>query len=259
VTTVEQGLWAIGTALKVLLCAAVFYRGIYRRLPIFASYTVLLLGEVVFVWVIYRKYGYASAIAWYAYWAATGLVLFARGAVVAEICWSVFKDYPGLWSFTRRILIFLGGALILIASVFAAFNRYWIVALVETSQRGLEFTGSVILLMTFAFSVRYKAWMPELERAILLGLATYSVVEMLNHTFMSLAPPTYLPLWDSIRITAFDGAMILWLYSLRKPLKSRPAPVLLSNQDAAELLTQILVEMRALNDEIKHFSRVVWK
>jgi hypothetical protein len=259
-TSLEQVLWAVGMGLKLLLCAAVFYRRLYRRLPIFASYSVLLVGEVVFVWAVYRIFGYKSVMSWYAFWAASGLVLCARGAVIAELCWTVFGDYPGLWAIVRRTLVFSGGALLGIASVSAALNRYWIVGLVETTQRGLEFTTSVILVMTLAFSVRYKAWMREIERAVILGLTAYSLVEMLNHTFMTFAPATYLPIWDSVRVMTFNAAMTLWLYSLRKPLTERhPAPVLLTADDAAELMTEVLGAMRALNNEMKTLSRVVWK
>src|SRR2546430_583055 len=38
-------LWGFGTALKLLLCFLVFYRGLHRRLPFFALYTVLLVAE----------------------------------------------------------------------------------------------------------------------------------------------------------------------------------------------------------------------
>lgn len=259
-TSLEQFLWAMGTGLKLLLCAAVFYRRLHRRLPIFASYSVLLVGEVVFVWAAYRIYGYTSAMAWYAFWAASGLVLCARGAVIAELCWTVFKAYPGLWALARRTLLLSGGALLGIASVSAALNRYWIVGLVETTQRGLEFAASVILVMTLAFSVRYKAWMAETERAIILGLAAYSLVEMLNHTLLTFTPAAYLPLWNSVRVMAFNASMALWLYSFRKPLsETHAAPVLLTAKEAAELMTEVLGAMRALNNEMKTLSREVWK
>jgi hypothetical protein len=257
--SLENVLWASGTALKVLLCAAVFYRRVHRRMPFFTAYALLLVGEVIVVWMIYRIYGYTSRTAWYSYWAASGIVLLARGFVIAELCRITFKHYPGLWSLARRTLVLTAGALLTCATISAALNGYWIVGLVQTSQRGLELTGSIILILALTFSIRYKAWMGPLEHGVLVGLAMYSILETLNRTMMSFVP-SYLTAWDSLRVACFDLALIIWIYALRKPLPPPfSATSLISEQVASELLLRLLNGMRELTNELKEIGRSIRK
>jgi len=260
INTLENLLWITGTALKILLCAAIFYRRVYQRMPFFAAYAVLLVCEVVFVWTVYQIYGYTSRTAWYAYWTASGIVLLARGFVIAELCWITFRLYPGVWSLARRTLSLSAIALFVLASISAAMNSYWIVGLVETTQRGLELVGSIILLLALTFSVRYEAWKEPMEHRVLVGLTVYSIVEMLNHTFMSFVSTAYLSLWNSARIGVFDIAVGGWIYCLRKPLAiSTSAPVLLTDTATTELLTELLNGMRELTDDLKKVGKAVWK
>ena len=84
--TLDNLLWGFGAVLKVVLCATVFYRRLYNRLPAFTIYVSLLVAEVVFVWIAYRVWGYRSRTAYFSYWCALALVLMARGVVVGVFC-----------------------------------------------------------------------------------------------------------------------------------------------------------------------------
>src|SRR5882724_13322166 len=106
-TLSENLLWGLGIGLKFLLSALVFYRRLYRRLPFFSFYAVLLVVEVTVVWWVYREWGYRSFPAWYTYWYASGVVLPARALVVAELCWTSLGTYPAIWPLVRKILIII--------------------------------------------------------------------------------------------------------------------------------------------------------
>ncbi len=256
----ENLLWGLGTALKVLLCVLAFYRHLYRRLPFFTLYVALLLAEVAVVWWAYHEWGYTSRRAWYAYWSALGVVLLARGLVIAELCWVSLRNFPGLWSFIRKLLILAALVLLTCAGVAAARNSYWIVAFALTTERGLELAASVILLSLLAIGVRYKVWLEPMERNILLGLAMYSAFQMLNRTFMTPRMTPYFPWWESVRIGCFDIAMVMWLVPLLRPLPApASAPVLISEQTTVHLLRRLLDRMRELTDELKRMGKAIWK
>jgi len=256
----ENLLWGLGTALKVLLCILVVYRRVYSRLPLFTVYAVLLVVEVIFVWLVYRTWGYTSGVAWYAYWSALAIVLLARGLVIAELCWVSLKNYPGVWSLARKILGVTATALLASAGVSAALNKHWIVGFVLTTERGLEFAASVILILLLAVSIQYKAWLEPMEHSILIGLAVYSIFQMLNRTFMSPLMTPYFHWWDSVRIACFDIAIVTWLYPLRRPLPTPSAPpVLLSEEAASDSLHQLLERMQELTSELKHLRKAIWK
>jgi hypothetical protein len=257
---VENLLWGIGAALKGSLCALVFYRRLYRRLPFFTLYASLLAAEVAFVWFAYRTWGYTSRAGWYAYWLALGIVLTARGLVIAELCSVCLKNYAGLWSLARRLLLLAALVLLASASFTAVLNGYRIDTFVLAAERGLELAAAVTLILLYAISVRYKVWLEPLDRSILLGLALYSIFQMLNRTFMSRLMTPYFPWWESVRIGCFDIAMLMWLYPLRKPLPAAfGAPVLLSERVALDLLHQLLEGMRELTNELKRMVKAMWK
>jgi hypothetical protein len=256
----ENLLWGIGAALKVSLCALVFYRRLYRRFPFFTLYASLLVAEVAFVWFAYRTWGYTSRAGWYAYWLALGIVLTARGLVIAELCSACLKNYAGLWSLARRLLLLAALALLASASFAAVLNGYRIDTFVLAAERGLELAAAVILILLFAISVRYKVWLEPMERSILLGLALYSIFQMLNRTFMSPWMTPYFSWWESVRIGCFDIAMLIWLYPLRQPLPSASeAPALISEQVVLDLLRQLLQGMRELTNELKRMVKTIWK
>jgi len=104
-----------GTALKLVLCALVFARGLHRRLPLFGLYTVMLVVETVAVHWTYHHWGYTSAAARYVYWSSLGVVLFARASAVAELCWRGLKNSPAVWLIARRVLAFLAFAMLVYA------------------------------------------------------------------------------------------------------------------------------------------------
>src|ERR1700737_45647 len=129
----ENLLCLFGTSLKVLLCILVFYRQIYRRLPFFCIYVALLVAEVAVVWSAYRAWGYTSRLAWYTGWGAGGVVLFARGLVVAELCLTSLRTYPGIWSFVSKVLAFLAVVVLVYAGTAAYQNKTPVAVFVLTA------------------------------------------------------------------------------------------------------------------------------
>jgi hypothetical protein len=237
-----------------------FYRHLYRRLPFFTLYLALLPAKAAVVWLAYQQWGYTSSAAWYAYWCAEVVVFGARGLVIAELCWVSLRKYPGLWSFTRRGLIIVALVLLSSAAIAATQSTHRLVAFVLAVERGLELASSVILILLFAISVRYRVWLEPMERNIVLGLALYSTVEMLNSTFMTPRLAPYFPWWESVRVGCFDVGLVLWLLPLLRPLPvPAPAPALLSKEATGHLLHRLLERMRELAAELKRVGKAIRK
>ncbi len=254
---IESVLWAAGAALKVLLCLLAFYRQLYRRLPWFTAYLVLLPVKSAAVWWAYREWGYASRPAWYAYWCATGIVLIARGCVIAELCSKTLARHPGLWSLMRKVLILAASVLLVWAGIAAARNAHWLAVFVLTAEQGLEFAAASILTLLFAITVGYGVSLAGVERNAVVGLAAYSIFESMNLTLLQGLKP-YFPWWESARIACFDAAMILWLIPLLKPLPDiAPDAPLLNEGIAAGALQQLLSGMRGIAQELKRLDKAL--
>ena len=258
-TLSENLLWGLGAGLKVLLCALVFYRRVYRRLPFFSLYAMLLVAEVAAVWFVYREWGYLSHAAFYTYWLASLVVLMARALVVAELCWTSLRNYPLIWSFGRKLLSLVAVVVLGYAAATAFKNNSPLAAFVLTSERGLEISFAVVLVALLGFSTWYEVALGPVDRNIVIGLGFYSCFQVINNTFMDQWMSRYFHWWVSIRVLAFDVAMLIWLAPLRKPLPPMEPGTLISEGVAIRLLRELLANMREIAEEMKRLARSKWK
>src|SRR6266481_1895963 len=259
-TLSENLLWWLGIGLKFLLCALVFYRRLYKRLPFFSFYVVLLVLEVTVVWLVYREWGYRSLPAWYTYWFVSVIVLLARALVVAELCWTSLGTYPAIWPMVRKILILIAVVAISYATVTAFLTKSSPLAtFVLSSERALEISFAFILVALVGFGARYMAVLGPVERNIVIGLGVYSCFQVINNTFMQQWMGRYFHWWVSMRVVAFDIAMLVWIVPLRKALPAEPERTLISESVATRLLRELLASMREITEELKRIARSKWK
>jgi len=260
-TLPETLLWWIGIGLKFLLFVLVFYRRLYKRLPLFSLYAVLLVVEVTFVWWVYRVWGYSSFPAWYTYWWASAVVQVARFLVVAELCWTSLSTHRAIWPLVRKILILIAVVALSYAAVTALRTKSSPLAtFVLSSERALEISFAIILVTLAGFGARYMAVLRPVERNILIGLGAYSCFQVVNNTFMQEWMSKYFHWWVSVRVVAFAIAMLVWIIPLRKALPPvEPGPTLISESVAVGLLRELLVQMRAIAEDMKRVTRSKWK
>ncbi len=260
-TPLENLLWWIGIGLKFLLCTLVFYRRLYRRLPFFSLYAVLLVVEVTAVWWVYREWSYRSYPAFYTYWFASAIVLLARFLVVAELCWTSLSTYPAIWPLVRRLLMLIA----VLALCYAAITAFRtssspLPTFVLASEQALEIAFAVILVALAGFGARYMAVLGPVERNIVIGLGAYSCFQVINNTFMQQWMSRYFHWWVSMRVVAFDIAMVVWIVPLRKALpQAEPERTLISESAAIRLLRELLANMKEITEELKRIARSKWK
>lgn len=259
-TLSENLLWALGTGLKVLLCALVFYRRLYRRLPFFSFYAVLLVAEVTVLSWVYREWGFLSRPAWYTYWSAALVVLLARAFVVAELSWTSLSRYPAIWSLVRKLLSLIAMVVLSYAAMMAFKNNSPIAAFVLTAEQGLEISLMAIMVVFLGLGARYKVPLEPVERSIAIGIGIYSGFQVMNNTFMNHWMTKYFHWWNFSREVSFDLAMLVWMIPLRKALPTREiAPILISEEAAIRLLQKLLASMRELANELKRIAKSIRK
>jgi hypothetical protein len=255
-TFFENVLWAFGTALKVVLCIAVFYRRLHKLLPFFSGYVALLVIEVAVVWSVYRVWGYTSGAAWYTYWCSVGIVLMARCAVIAELCWVSLRNYPAVWSLVRKVLAVLTVLVLGYAVISTYQTKVSVAAFVLSAESASEIAILVVLAALLVLASRYNVPLGPMERCIALGLAVFSAVQVVNDSFMERWMTQHFHWWNSTRVIAFDVALVIWLVPLRRPLPAqRGTPELLSQDGAKSLLLQLLERMRDMTETLKRIGK----
>ena len=256
----QNFLWMAGTALKLVLCALVFARGLHRRLPLFGLYTVMIVVETVAVHWTYHHWGYTSAAARYVYWSSLGVVLFARASAVAELCWRGLRNSPAVWLIARRVLAFLAFAMLVYAVIAAAKNSSPVTTFMLTVERSLDLGIAVILVALLRLGLRYEVWLGGIERKVLLGFSVYSIFQIVNNTFMKQWMMKYFTWWVSASLASFEVATLVWIVPLLRPLPPpAPPPTLLSQEASVTMLKQILERMRRIVEELKRLGKSRWK
>ena len=255
-TASDYVLWGLATFLELILCILVVRRGLYRRLPFFSAYLALAFASGILVWWAYHVLDYGSWAAWYFSRIVQGVVLVARGLVIVELCRVSLRAYRGIWALACRLLCAIALLLLVNATINARGHADHINAFVWAAERGLELAAAVVLLSLFLISRYYQIRIEHAPRVIAFGLCFYSLIQVLNNSFMAEWLAHYVPWWNGTRLASFQVALAIWLLALRRPLPSpAPAPALLPQEVYDELSPQMNYRLRVLNQRLLEILR----
>lgn len=234
--------------LEVGVCVLALRRGLFHYLPFFTVYLVLLVAADALEWLVYHFLGMGSPDAFWMYWITQALLLVARAAVMAEVCWRVLGPYPGIWKLCRGFLIAIGGVLVASAIFAAGHSGTYIAPIVLTADRELELAIAGILIFALAFCRYYQVRIEYAVTLILLGLGLYSAVQVANNTILNQWLSAYFHWWSHVRLISFEAAALIWFLALLRPLpERRKAPLLLDREVYGELEPQVNFRLRQLN------------
>lgn len=241
-STLTNILWWTGLALQASIAFAVFYRRLYRELPIFSSYTLFLIVRSV----ILLRLDRGSFAFFYTYWGGEVLSWALGLAVIQEVMQRLFAPYS---SVERLIaILFRWGAVLLIA--IAGFVAYAAsgpdtarmmlgLVVLERSVRIVQ-VGLLSLLFVLAGFLRLR-WAHNLF-GIALGFGVFCSVELAAITVRTHGGMPVHGLFVILKPAAFVVALGVWLFYLatpdRSPVESRPHAPQMDGWDTA--LTELL-------------------
>jgi hypothetical protein len=243
--------WGVGTAFEVLVCSLAFRHGLFRRLPFFTVYLSLLVAREAIWFAAYHLLDPSSPAVLALYWIMQAILLVARGAVIAEICWRLLAAYRGIWRICRSFLLVIAGILIATAAVAAHRKGPDLARIVLTAERGLELAIVSILLFALGFCRHYEIRIERPIPLVTLGLVLYSAVQVANDTFFQGSHGDYFVFWSALRHVSFDLALAAWFVALWKPLPApQPAPILLEPGVYDGIAPQVNSQLRELNSRL---------
>ena len=266
----SNAFWILSLALDVCLCALIFWRGAYNRLPWFTAYLLCQILGVCVSWLVMRRLGFWSSAYYYTSWVANEASMITMWLVTAELCYRGFRAYRGIWALTWRLLLGLSVFLILHAAYDASKETHRIGALKLILQRDLALASAVILLAILIIDRMYASQLDGLERQIAAGFSVYMIAILLSNSFLILwlaahwpsakgHPPSidYLEaLWNGARFIVLNTVLAAWCFALRKPLPvTKPVPEMLPPDTYAELSPAINYRLRALNARLMDFLK----
>jgi hypothetical protein len=251
---IDLWIWVGGTFLEVAVLGLVFYRGLHRRFPVFTAYLGSVVAREAMMFWIYGMAGPRSRLYFLYAWLSQGLLLALRGLLVAELFHRVLHFYRGVWMVTRLVLSLTAVALLVYAGLNSNSSTEQIGGAVLAGERGLEFTVLGTLVALLAMCRYYGVALDPPSSALILGLALYSSLAIVNNSFLFQFFSSYLPAWAYVRRVSFDAALLVWLWPLLRPLEAlHPKPVLAAPGVYQELAPEFSGRIRELNERLLDF------
>src|SRR5579872_41248 len=94
------------------LCGVILARNALHVLPLFATYSFVLLISAAGGLLVFKLYGFNSPTSYYFYWGSVLMNAVARSFAIAELCRYGLRAYRGIWALVWRVLTLLSVLLI---------------------------------------------------------------------------------------------------------------------------------------------------
>jgi hypothetical protein len=252
-----QWIWAFSIAAQVAVCATLFFRGHFRKLPVFTAYIAVNICQAGFLYVVYTHFGFSSHTAEVLAWWSEASTLILRSLATAEVLRLALNPYQGIWGLGWRVLAVAFGVVLPYAAIEAGSNVAWVIALADRGFNlafAVAFVGCLLLVRHYSIPV-YPAY-----KALLGGFCFYSCTVVLA----SIAAQTlflrefahYQPVWQAATTVSYAVVQVVWAVALRKPLPVEEKQyALLPASIYQQISPEINQRLRALNEQLIRF----WK
>ena len=246
--------WALTTLSEVVLVGYLLRRGLHHSHWVFLLYILTAIGQSVSLFVVYRRWGFDSFIAWKFAWASQAVVVGARWSAVISIARDLLSAYRGIWALAKRILASVSVSVLAYALLFSKGRWYQIVMNAERATE-LSIASFVVALFLFA---RYYA-LPEkpLQRALAIGFGLYSCFCVINFSLFKEWLASYTSLWNFLDVVTFLASVLLWINAVRvyAPPKAVQEHFLVPQETYSRVSAELNLRLRLLNEQLDHLLR----
>lgn len=248
--------WAANVLVELAVCVLLFTRGYFRRLPFFTAYIALNLCQALFLYVVYHHYH--ANVNYYAAWSSELVTLVARLCATVEVLRLALKQYLGIWALTWRLLAVICPVVLAFVVIASRRDPVWIVV---EAERGYNLIFAVALLLCLALMHYYPITVDSTYKTLLLGLCWYSCVKVLINTlfegFLYRQYVQYSLIWQTLTISSYFAALILWATALANPLPAiQKQRAMLTDSAYANISGAITRQLQALNRQLMEFWKI---
>jgi hypothetical protein len=174
---IQLVLWISHPVLELLLAAALLWRKLYKKFPVFFSFVVFQLLQFVVLFPIHQYRSYA--LYFYSYWIGSIIGLLFAFLVIHEIFLEVFRPYHMLRDLGTILFKWAALVMMIVAVVVAVSNpaaQSPIIQALLTMQRTVRVVqvGLVLFLMIFSSYLAISWKQPSFGIALGLGMMASS-------------------------------------------------------------------------------------
>ncbi|MGB7025970.1 MAG: hypothetical protein WBD72_01645 [Candidatus Acidiferrum sp.] len=245
--------WALCTLGQLIVLVVLFWKGNYRKVPLFTSYISLNLCQVGLLLAAYSVWGFTSEPIKALAWLSEYITLIAAALATTEILEVTLRPYQGIWGLGWRALAFVSAVVVILVALAA--RGHWASARWFELDRGYHLTFATAVTACLLIVRYYSIEVPSAYKMILGGFCFYSCVQVLIYTIIqALLHKTFYdfgPIWQFSALLSFTAVQVIWVTALRKPLpvEARVAASL-SDSDYQRLSPEINEQLRLLNEKL---------
>jgi hypothetical protein len=252
--TLENLTLATTTLLKFVLLLYFLRRKLYRPYPSFFAYILATLLQTGVLAMVYHYWGFRSVQAWNTFWGSQALVICLRWLAIVEIARKVLSGYSGIWKLALRMLFFVGIGVWGYSTILSRSDWHLVVL---NTDRGVELTIGVFLVVLFLFARYYRLPIPTLERYLATGFCLYSCANVVNVFLFSALRPASNELWSFLEGVAYLATLLLWIHAARR--SPHPEIASIGESISPEMYAKLSLEMNTrlslLNKRLTHLLR----
>src|SRR5215472_9908138 len=174
-----QWLWVLSVALQVLVCSVLFFRGNYRRLPIFTAYVLSNVCQAAALYVTYNLYGFRTEASIAIGWSSQGATQLLRVVATTEVMHLILKPYRGIWGLGWRVLAVAFGVVFTVSLIDSGRGLQWTIGLAD---RGFHLAFGIALVACLLLVKYYRVPIHPVYKALLGGFCFYSCAAVLANT-----------------------------------------------------------------------------
>jgi hypothetical protein len=219
-------LWLAPHVLQLGLALFLWRRGLHKEFPVFFAYLVFEACEEFVLYALDVSPSASAESFWLAFWIGLILEGLIKFALIGEIFARVFRPYPYLGSFGKRMICWAGVALVFVATVAAAYApidnpSYRYVSGAHILEQTIYMVECGLILSLFLFAAYFKVAWDNFAFGIALGRGISSSVHLATWAIMaSGALMDSRHVLDFVNLAAYHLCVLIWMYYFLVPQKN---------------------------------------
>ena len=247
----------VGAALapaQLGVCALALLRRLWKILPYFSAYLVLLVVVEAARWAVILKAGVNSPPHAWTYWMTQPVLILARAAALVDVCRAALGSYTGVWKFARTVLAGSAAFMLVFAAIHTG-ETARISSYLLFLERELEFAILASLLLLLMLSRHYGLMLERPLDGIALGLGFYSSIVIITSSILIGSLSVRWWEFSLARSLAFGTSLGIWAYALGRPLPERMRPQMGTVESYETGSQAVRDRMRELNERLSGLMR----
>jgi hypothetical protein len=219
-------LWVAPNLLLLLLAVLMRRRHLHKQYPVFVIFAAVTAVEQLTLYAADVVPSIQATTWWYLLW--TGLLVEAliKFAVIGEIFGALFGRYPSLAKLGKLLISGVGVALVLLATVAAAYTPknsiYRIISGAPLLEQTIYMIECGLIVFLFVFAAYFKLHWSRPPFGIALGLGISACVHLATWALM--ANVDYRNPLNFVNMATYHVCVLIWFYYILFPGKNVSRP-----------------------------------